>query len=263
MKRDYRSIFFALLATAAVASPIFRAAVSAQEGDQAKKIALKDGLVKVEDAIKGDDEKDKVQKQPCKVFTLELKSGRNYKIDMAGKDIDSYLRLEDAAEKELAKDDDSGGFLHARIQFQCRADGLYRVICTTFGGGTGPFTLSIQESLVAKALELPFTDGKATIEGNLAVTDAADAVQVRSACKVYTTKLAKGKSYQIDMSSKDVDSFLRLEDAAGKELAKDDDGGGDRNARIQFACPETGEYRIIATTFFGGTGRFALTVKEK
>jgi serine protease Do len=67
----------------------------------------------------------------------------------------------------------------------------------------------------------------------------------------------------MDMTSKDLDAFLRLEDAAGKELAKDDDGGGGRNARIQFACPATGEYRIIATTFFGGTGRFTLTVKEK
>ena len=100
-------------------------------------------------------------------------------------------------------------------------------------------------------------------EAKLIGTDATDAVQTKSVCKIYAIKLAKGKSYQIDMMSKDVDSFLRLEDSAGKELAKDDDSGGDRNARIQFKCPGNGEYRIIATTYFGGMGSFILSVKEK
>ena len=234
-----------------------------QEGNKAESITLKDGMVKVDSALKADDEKDKVQKQPCKVFTVDLKSGQNYKIDMVSKEIDSFLRLEDAAGKELAKDDDSGGFVNARINFHCPTAGAYRVICTTFGGGTGAFTLTIQETSIAKAAQLTLKDGLVKVEAKLTATDAADAVQTHSRCKVYAIKLAKGKSYHIDMMSKDVDSYLRLEDAAGKELAKDDDSGGGSNARIQFACPEDGEYRIIATTAFGGMGGFTLMVKEK
>ena len=34
------------------------------------------------------------------------------------------------------------------------------------------------------------------------------------------------------MTSKEIDSYLRLEDKAGKELAKDDDSGGNVNARM-------------------------------
>jgi hypothetical protein len=234
-----------------------------QEGNKAENITLKDGMVKVDGALKADDEKDKAQKHPCKIFTVDLKSGQNYKIDMVSKEIDSFLRLEDAAGKELAKDDDSGGFVNARINFHCPTAGAYRVICTTFGGGTGAFTLTIQEATIAKAAQLPLNDGMAKVEAKLTAMDAADAVQTHSLCKVYAVKLAKGKSYQIDMMSTDVDSFLRLEDSTGKELAKDDDSGDGSNARIQFSCPENGEYRIIATTFFGGMGSFALTVKEK
>jgi hypothetical protein len=163
----------------------------------------------------------------------------------------------------LAKDDDSGGFVNARINFCCRADGTYRVICTTFLGGTGNFTLTIKEIVLAKPKELNLKDGTAKVEAKLAGIDQTDAVQTHSVCKIYAIKLAKGKSYQIDMVSKDLDPFLRLEDSAGKELAKDDDSGGDRNARIQFQCPENGEYRIIATTYFGGVGNFTLSVKEK
>jgi hypothetical protein len=238
-------------------------AALAQEAKKGGSIAFKDGAAKVKGELKADDEKDKVQKQPCKIFTVEFKAGRNYKIDMVSGDIDSYLRLEDPAGKELAKDDDSGGLVNARIGFPCPADGTYRIICTTFAGGTGPFTLTIQETTIAKPAELTLKDGMAKEESKLSATDATDAVQTRSVCKVYAIKLAKGKSYEIDMTSKDVDSYLRLEDAAGKQLAKDDDRGGDRNARIQFQCPEDGEYRIIATTYLGGVGGFTLTVKQK
>src|SRR6476659_10135444 len=215
----------------------------AQESGKAETITLKDGMANVDGALKTEDGKDNVQKQPCKVFTIEFKRGHNYKIEMTSKEIDSYLRLEDAAGKELAKDDDSGGFVNARIQFHCRVDGAHRVICTTYGGGVGLFSLTIQESPSSKVAELNLKNGIGVSDSKLIGLDAMDAVQTRSVCKIYSVQLAKGKSYQMDMTSKDLDSFLRLEDAAGKEWAKDDDGGGGRNARILFSCPETGEFR--------------------
>ncbi len=234
-----------------------------QDKKAIEKLAFKEGLAKVDGTIKSDDEKDKAQKVPCKFFTVDLKAKQSYKFDMVSKEIDSFLRLENADGKELAKDDDSGGGVNARINFRCPADGTYRVICTTFFGGTGPFTLSIQDAPLPKATEITLKEGQAAEQGQLTAADGMDAVRSKSPCKIYTVKLAKGKSYQIDMMSKDVDSFLRLEDAAGKELAKDDDGGDGHNARIQFECPEDGEYRIMATTYEGGTGIFTLAVKEK
>jgi hypothetical protein len=263
MKPGIRDILVGFLGLGMFSPLISLPSVLAQVGNKAENITLKDGKVVVQSSLKNDDEKDKAQKQQCKVFTVVFKSGRNYMIDMVSKEIDSYLRLEDATGKELAKDDDSGGFVNARINFHCRKDGEHRVICTTFAGGIGPFTLTIQEFALAKPVELKLKDGKVKVEASLASTDPTDAVQTHSVCKTYTIRLAKAKAYQIDMMSKDVDSFLRLEDAAGKELAKDDDGGGGRDARIQFECHENGEYRIIATTYFGGTGNFTLSVKEK
>jgi hypothetical protein len=235
----------------------------AQEVQKTEPVALKEGKAKIDGALKADDEKDKVQKQQCRVYTFELKKGRNYQIDMVSKELDSFLRLEDSEGKELAKDDDGGGGVNARINFRCQGDGLYRVICTTFYGGTGPFSLMIQETALPQATPLTLKGGQVKVEDKLANTDVADAVQTRSVSKIYAVKLIKGKQYQIDMTSKDIDSFLRLEDATGKELAKDDDSGGGQDARIIFECPEDGEYRLIATTFFGGTGRFVLAVKEK
>src|SRR5206468_3016980 len=83
-------------------------------------------------------------------------------------------------------------------------------------------------------------------------------------CKIHRINFSKGKVYQIDMTSTDFDAYLRIEDAAGRHLAADDDSGGQLNARIIFKAPEDGTYRIIATAFIiNGAGNYRLTVVER
>jgi hypothetical protein len=49
--------------------------------------------------------------------------------------------------KQVAFDDDSGGFPHSRIVYRAPADGDYKVIATSFEANqTGPFTLTVQEA---------------------------------------------------------------------------------------------------------------------
>jgi hypothetical protein len=229
--------------------------------DPVAKLAWKDGVAKVAGKLADTDARDKVQKHFCKIYAVPLKAGTSYRIDMASKEIDSYLRLEDDAGKELANDDDSGGQLNARIVFECPKDGTYRVIATTFGGGTGAFELTVQSAVLAKSGPLAFKDSVIQVQSELTNDDPKDKVRTTSPCRIFTVKLAKGKAYQIDMTSNKIDSYLRLEDATGKQLAEDDDGGGFPNARIVFRCTADGAYKIIATSVGGGTGPFDLTVK--
>jgi peroxiredoxin len=81
--------------------------------------------------------------------------------------------------------------------------------------------------------------------------------------KIHTIQLKAGNVYTIDMVSKEFDTYLRLEDKAGVQLAEDDDSGGEQNARIDFSCTKDGEYKIICTAFAPeGAGNFTLTVKR-
>jgi hypothetical protein len=82
-------------------------------------------------------------------------------------------------------------------------------------------------------------------------------------CKVHTFNPSKDTTYIIDMESKDFDSYLRIEDSTGKQLAEDDDSGGNLNARIRFLPPQDGVYQIIATTFAGGAGTYTLKVRAE
>jgi hypothetical protein len=97
----------------------------------------------------------------------------------------------------------------------------------------------------------------------LTTGDLKDKVRTQHYCKTYVFKMVEGKSYQIDMKSKDFDSYLRLENPQGENVAMDDDGGGFPDARIIYRAPKTGDYTIICTTFgAGSTGKFTLTVKD-
>lgn len=104
-------------------------------------------------------------------------------------------------------------------------------------------------------------DKDVRIESKLTNDDPKDKKR-DAASKVHIVKMKAGKTYTIDMVSKEFDAYLRLEDKDGKELDEDDDSGGDLNARIIFNCQKDGEYRIICTAYAAqGMGNYVLTVK--
>jgi AhpC/TSA family len=96
-------------------------------------------------------------------------------------------------------------------------------------------------------------------EDKLTPEDPKDEVMKNSYAKTYTVKFDAGKTYRIDMTSKEVDSLLRLLNPDGNQVALDDDGGGYPNARIVYKTDQAGDYKIIATTFGQPMGQFKLT----
>ena len=111
--------------------------------------------------------------------------------------------------------------------------------------------------------KIELKDGKAEVKGKLAASDPKDVGKTESYCKIYSINLEAGKSYEITCHS-DLDNWLRIEDAKGKQLAEDDDSGGGTDAQIVFECKTEGEYRVIVTSFEpADAGDFVLTVSKK
>ncbi len=120
-----------------------------------------------------------------------------------------------------------------------------------FGGGPGG------PVLVQSAGGKPVLEEK----GKLEKKDPSDPKKAGCRHRVFTFKMVPGFAYTIDLRSKEFDSFLRLEDAAGKQLAENDDGAGDLDARIVYRPSREQVYKIIATTCDPNqTGAFTLTV---
>jgi len=102
------------------------------------------------------------------------------------------------------------------------------------------------------------TEKELRFEGKLA--DDSPKVMNKPA-QIHQVKMSPDKTYVIDLESKDFDSYLRVLDSAGKELASDDDGGEGRNARLRFTPPKEGNYQVVATRFDSGQGNYVLKIR--
>ena len=104
-------------------------------------------------------------------------------------------------------------------------------------------------------------DAPISLLGVLLPQDTKDPVR-NQPCKKYSVSLRQGQAYVIEMNSTEFDCFLRFLDPQGKQLAQDDDSGGNLNSRIVFTIPTTGTYEIVATTYNGSLGFFFLNVSH-
>ncbi len=84
-----------------------------------------------------------------------------------------------------------------------------------------------------------------------------------SALQVWTFHGTAGDMVRVDVMSSQFDTYVAIEDEAGRELAHDDDSGGGTNARVRFAVPATGVYRIFVRSFReGGYGAYRLRIQR-
>jgi hypothetical protein len=190
---------------------------------------------------------------------LTLKKDQAYLITVTSRGFFTAFRVEDEFKNKLALASGSSTTLKAP------ADGLFRLLVYSPGGSSGQYVVTVRTiNLTPTKPGEVLTVGKdgITVEAILSKEDPFDKVRKKH-CKTYDVQMKAGKTYVIDMISKQLDSYLRLEDAAGKKLAQDDDSGGGTNARIRFKAPSEGVYRVYATSFGLETGLFLLKIREE
>ena len=95
------------------------------------------------------------------------------------------------------------------------------------------------------AAQLPITFGR-TVIARLTTTDPM--FSDSSHYKMYSFVGARGDTVTADLTSDDFDANLLLLDASGNVLRKDDDGGGNCNARLQYVLPASANYRLYANS---------------
>jgi hypothetical protein len=87
--------------------------------------------------------------------------------------------------------------------------------------------------------------------------------QKRDIIDTHELLLEKGQTYAIYMESQVLDSYLILYNPQGKEIRRDDDSGGNLNARIEYTPQATGSYRLEATSLGRlSQGPYTLIVRQ-
>lgn len=170
--------------------------------------------------------------------------------------IDAYLMLLNSRGDILIENDDGGSGRNARIDnFRLPASGRYTIVAMRAGGkdgnSAGDYRLQLQ--FLGNAFEGIPPEIPRLLYGTI-VTDTISLDDGQSLFVFWGTA-GEGVSIGMNRVDGDLDPVLELLNNRQERLVRDDDGGGDKNARIErFTLPYTGIYYINATRYSGSQG---------
>jgi len=204
------------------------------------------------------------------VFRLDARPGTRYSIVMRADDFDSFLsvaRLVNGLTDYVASDDDGAGNSNARLRWTPKdTDTYYLVAQSLKADGTGAFTVRL-DTLPTVIITPPRALALgAPMPGELTETDPA-VDETGSFFDLYRITARKGQRLSIEMKSNELDSFVSIGRMIGDSLdvlETDDDGGGEKDARLRYTVKEDGTYIIRAHALdVGATGTYRISVSER
>ena len=205
-------------------------------------------------------------------YSIALQAGQRVNVTMEKEgdtSLDPLLEiglLTSSAFKALAKDDDGGQGLNARIKFTAPSTGVY-VIHATAGEPTqeGAYKIVVSEM---PASVMPPPPARAnlgeTIRGNLGATDPLRNDSHYFDRYVFNAQV--GETYEISASAEsfDISVGARQLDRVDDDYASDDDGGGGTNAKLNYTVTTAGPQIIRVTTIEDSAeGDYSLLIIKK
>ena len=212
------------------------------------------------------------------VWSLSAQPGEGVQVDLRSADFDAFLYVVGPGLGEGLRDDDGGDGLNSRLCVSLDQAGEYRIVASSLGGGTGSFTLDVTEVSggvngecpeAPAAQEISNLADLATEGRRLRVGDDAqgrlgnnDARVFGAPAQAWAVDGVGGASFSVDMVSDEFDAYLMVEGPGFDEWLQDDDGAGRCNSRLSFTFPQTGTYRVVASSLGASTGAFRLIAAE-
>jgi hypothetical protein len=202
---------------------------------------------------------------PQDTWEFDGRAGQDVTIELRSSAFDPYLELRDPAGAVVAENDDGLGegtdsFISARLP---RA-GRYRIVVRGYGDGesSGLYELALGEASpsLRPGLVREIRMGE-TAMGRL---EPGDSVMGDSTyADALTFRPTRSERVTILLRSSDFDAYLLLQDADGRTLASDDDGGSGTDAQLTYAVVAGRAYRIVANSYGAerATGAYRLTVR--
>ena len=226
--------------------------------------------------------------EPFHLYTYSGRRGERVTIDLRSTDFDSYLVLGTAGGRHgvgnaLARDDDGGGNRNSRIDYVLPYDGEFVIRVNPLASGVGRYELLVRSDLQGSGYSRPdedfsgegigdfggnggYVESGRPVEGYLSESDPT--LDDGHPFHLYTYEGRRGERLVITLRSDEFDPYLVIGTPGGRHgigsaLARDDDGGGGRNSRIEVTLPSDGEYVIRVNPMLNGTGRYVLDVRSR
>ncbi len=202
-------------------------------------------------------------------YEFEGETGDRLEISMSSQAFDTYLGLTSLQTNATvpfahANDDAPGRGNNSQLVVTLPGTGTYRIQATSYAAGEqGAYSLSV----------VPFTGGglgartstPTTIPNGQPATGRLEAgdttLNSGEFTDTYVYNGTAGETINVALSSNEFDPYLMLRGPGGTSLDNDDLAEGNYNSGITATLPETGAYRLIATSYAPNeTGAYTLTV---
>ena len=202
------------------------------------------------------------------VYTFTGRAGQTLRVNLDSNTMDALVRVTGPG-GFAQEDDDSGELLNAQLDITLPANGTYQVVATTYSAGvTGDYTLRVSEIDPRQNAATASATGAIrvgqTVNGSLRAGDPT-----RSSgqfADAYTFEGQQGQTIEIRLTSSAYDPFLSISGPGNFQADNDDDMESNeplRNSRLVVTLPQSGQYRIQATSFASGsTGDYRLSVAQ-
>lgn len=201
-------------------------------------------------------------------YRFSARGGYRYTVTLAGRGDngvgDPFLRLLDRDGADINMNDDDETSLNSRLEFVQQTNADVFIEARAYADAyAGDYTLRIESEPLPRDDYTGDHRTRGRIEPGQTVTSALNYPSDRDA---YRVRLTEGESYRFTLvgagDNPVGDPYLRLLDAAGEEIAADDDGGGELNSYLEFTAPTTGNYYIQAGAFADAyEGGYTLTAR--
>jgi hypothetical protein len=206
-----------------------------------------------------------VSGQRVQAWSLEVPAGAA-QIDLSSDDFDSYLYVLRDGSAPAFENDDGGGELNARVCLD--GPGSYTLVAASLGGEQGAFLLQVsavgdgvcalmdQDLSVDLGGDVTWALAAVIPEGPLAVpgieTFQFDGTEPRvegRPVRAWTFRGEAGERFAFTHRAPGVDTYLYLTGPGLSQALRDDDSGGDLDARLCVELPTAGEYTVHAAPF--------------
>lgn len=197
------------------------------------------------------------------IFPIQLAAGDRLTADLTSSAFDPYLYMRTDVDPELVvvNDDYEESRERSLITFQAPADGIYRIYVTTYGKSeTGDYRLVLRTESASAPPVAPSGPSVREESGYL----TADDVTLTSGEYVdgFQIQGVPGMRVRVELTSSDFDTYVMIKTPSGTSLDNDDFEGAKNRSVIETELTETGEHRVLVTSYKPGeTGSYRLTIE--
>jgi hypothetical protein len=200
-------------------------------------------------------------------YEFEGWPGQHVALDLRSAAFDTYLIVKDPNGEQTENDDaDDGGTGHSHLEMDLAERGTYRVLVTSYEKGeSGSYRLVIDPA--AGGQTAPVNRDVTTLTvgqpANGELEDGDQALDTGEYRDVYVFDGTAGQSVRIELASSDFDTYLGLVTPSDEPIENDDYEGDAARSVVELTLPETGRYRVMATSYAAAeTGSYRLALSR-